>query len=195
MKNSTKLIAIALVAVAAIFGAVQPAQAQVTGETAVSIDLSPLVILYYYSDLQVNLTSADLTTALGVTAQQDRGATSVSPTGGAGTLTGTLAATLGDTPGAPALLAALPLTINNAWAVRALASTLTVSITVDDATLNDAGSSQISLGGASVNPASPAAAGLGTPVRGAVTLNLDLSLATSTANHTGGQYTISVLAI
>ena len=194
MKNSTKLIAIALVAVAAIFGAVQPAAAQVTGTTAVSIDLSPLVILYYYSDLTVNLTSADLTTALGVTAQQDRGATSVAPTGVAGSLTGTLDPTLGNTPGAPALLAALPLTINNAWAVRALAATLSVTIAIGDPTLND-GASQISLGGASVNPAAPVAAGLGTPIRGAVTLNLDLSQATTTNLHTGGAYTITVTAV
>ncbi len=112
MKNSMKLLALVLVAAAALFGAVQPAQAQATGSTAVSVNLNGIVILYYYSTVNVTLPS----TLLGPNAVSAGTATNT-----ATAVAGGAEATLTNPTSATAVtLGAVNLDILNAWSVRSL---------------------------------------------------------------------------
>jgi hypothetical protein len=195
MKNSTKLLALVLVAVAAMFGAVQPAQAQATGSTAVSVDLNGIVILYYYSSVNVTLPSTLLGTAVneGAAAQT---ATAIS--GGA-------EATLTALPSVGATLSNINLDILNAWAVRALntvGANTQVTISGTANTLTAGVGNVITIAGRQVRATAgsfgatstfPSAGTFTTPQTGDVRLVLDLTAVSAIGNFTGGNYTLTAV--
>lgn len=195
MKNSTKLLALVLVAAAALFGAVQPAQAQAQGTTAVSVNLNGIVILYYYSTVNVNLPSTLLGTAV------NEG--TVSPTATA--VTGGAEAALAALPSVGATLSNINLDILNAWAVRSLntvgANTqVTIGGTLD--TLSAGGTNEIAIAGRQVRATSgsfgatstfPSAGTFTAPQTGDVRLVLNLNDVEAIGNFTGGNYTLTAV--
>ncbi len=197
MKNSMKLLALVLVAAAALFGAVQPAQAQATGSTAVSVDLNGIVILYYYSSVNVTM-PANL---LGTDAV-DAGAAASNAVAVA---TGAEATLANPTSATPISLSAVNLDILNAWSVRSLntvgANTqVTISGTQD--TLTAGAGNVISIDGRQVRATAgafgatstfPSAGTFVTPQTGDVRLVLDMSAASAVGNFTGGNYTLTAV--
>lgn len=197
MKNSTKLLALVLVAAATMFGAVQSAQAQATGSTAVSVNVNGIVILYYYSNVNVTLPS----TLLGPSAVSAGTATNTAtavPGGAEATLTNPTSAT-------PVTLGAVNLDILNAWSVRALNtasanSQVTISGTAD--TLTAGGTNVITIAGRQVRATSssfgassvfPSAGTFITPQTGDVRLVLDMTAVSAIGNFTGGGYTLTAV--
>lgn len=197
MKNSMKLLALVLVAAAALFGAVQPAQAQATGTTAVSVNVNGIVILYYYSSVNVtmpaNLLGSEAVSA-GAAVQ-----TAVAVAGGA-------EATLANpTSVTPVSLSAMNLDILNAWSVRSLNTAtgnteVTISGTLD--TLTAGAGNVITIDDRQVRETTgtfgasttfPSAGTFATPQTGDVRLVLDLSATTATGSFTGGNYTLTAV--
>lgn len=199
MNNSTKLLALVLVAAAALFGAVQPAQAQAVGTTAVSVDLNGIVILYYYSSVNVTMPSNLLGPSAVAAAAANPTAVAVA-TGAEATLANPTSAT-------PIALNAVNLDLLNAWSVRALNTTgantqVTISGTLD--TLTDGGTGVISIGNRQVRVTAGAFAGTSTfasagtfvtPQTGDVRLVLDMTGVVGTGSYTGGNYTLTALNI
>jgi hypothetical protein len=199
MKNSMKLLALVLVAAAAMFGAVQPAQAQAVGSTAVSVNVNGIVILYYYSTVNVTMPS----TLLGPNAVSAGTATNT-----ATAVTGGAEATLANPTSATAVtLGAVNLDILNAWSVRALNTANAnsqVSITPNGSTLTAATGNVIAITGRQVRATSgsfgassvfPSAGTFTTPQTGDVRLVLDMTGVTAIGNFTGGGYTLTAVNI
>jgi hypothetical protein len=128
-----------------------PAGQAATGTTAVDITFPPLVILYYFNNIDVTMDAADLETlVLNGNATELAGCNSSTGTGanlecasttdpktitGAGTITGTSisysAAVEADAPASSDLgSTAITVVLENAWAVRALATSLNATIAV-----------------------------------------------------------------
>lgn len=197
MKNSMKLLALVLVAAAALFGAVQPAQAQATGTTAVSVDLNGIVILYYYSSVDVTM-PANLLGSQAV----DAGAATPTALAVAGGAEATLANPTSATPVSPA---AVNLDILNAWSVRSLnlaSGTTQVTITGTQDTLTAGAGNVITIDGRQVRATSgtfgatstfPSAGTFVTPQTGDVRLVLDMSATTAAGSFAGGNYTLTAV--
>lgn len=197
MKNSMKLLALVLVAAAALFGTVQPAQAQATGTTAVSVNVNGIVILYYYSSVDVTM-PADLLGSEAVNAG-DAAPTAVAVAGGA------VATLANPTSATPVSLAAMNLDILNAWSVRALntaGANTQVTIGGDQNTLTAGAGNQITISGRQVRATAgafgatstfPSAGTFVTPRTGDVRLVLNMSATTATGSFTGGNYTLTAV--
>ena len=197
MRALARRITLIVVAVVALLMAAAPASAPVSGQTDISIDLDPLIILYYYSDVNVDI-SAD---ALGgflvtgyATGEVDRGATTGAD----------FDADLDVNDDLDGDETAAYLALRNLWPVRALAGAdVRVSVAVDTGTLNGPGGSGASiaidaaglrLSGGSGNGAADvtfAPVSLWVPQRGDVVLELDLTDATHSGSYTGGQFTVT----
>lgn len=109
-----------------------------SGTTSIDIDFPPLLILYYYDEIPINVDAAAFATATGLDALActadapglscDATATAPTLTAAAGVIT-TATDIAGDNP-APTLDTTIDFDINNAWAVRSLGlGTLDATIT------------------------------------------------------------------
>jgi hypothetical protein len=204
--NRMKSSARSLVARAGLLGALvlalsaMPAAAQATGATDVDITLPDIVILHYFSNVDVTITD----TALGTFLTGSAGDSSVDE-GTATPAAGGFTQDLGMTPAGLTLSgdpSAAVLVLQNAWAVRAIStagtntqlsiantdnllelsplgpSILVTGVAVDDGTSN----------GGTITFAAP---GLVNPQVGDVELTLDISNATEAGQYVDGVYTLT----
>jgi len=193
-----KLFVTCALIIAAIVIAPSTASAQATGATTVDINLPDIVILHYFSSVDITLTQAALGTFLTGTASNAVDEGNSAPASGGFTQD------LGMTPtGLSGNPAAALLTLENAWAVRAIstaggtntqlaivnttpvldhasttASMAMTGVAVDDGTNN----------GATITFPAP---GLVNPVTGDVELTLDMSLAINAGDYEGGVFTLT----
>ncbi len=199
MKTTMKQALAAMLLLAGV--GVGSARAQIAVD--VDIDVGSITILYALSDINVNIDDTALgqlftpagCNAATVGSDCDEGTASGTASVNAGALefAGALA------PAALANVDAVPLTLQNVWAVRAIGGTTTsttVSATLSggNSTLTGPNASQIVVSNLSVPAGTFADPGLGTPASGDVTMTLDLSGVTSDGMHDGGAllYTIEV---
>ena len=190
------------------------------GNVQVEIDLTNgVTILYYHSSLDVGLDLASLLVPTGCTGSVAAGAVECASTatqtqaatvaGGIATATFAAPVTAGVDP------SAVPLVLQNVWALRALGgssgnTTVTATLGTAGATLSN-GASTIVLSGIDVGANTPGALafnaavdavtvadpGLGAPLPGYVALRLNLANALATGAYTktgSAQYTITVTA-
>ncbi len=191
MKNTMQHLATA----GALIGALalgQNASAQINVD--VDITLGSITILYSFTDIQVNIDSTTLGTlftpagctpgALG-SQECDLGAANVTPAVSAGALN----ADANINPAALANVSAVPLTLNNVWAVRAIGGTTantTVGITgTGDTTLDGPSGSIITVSNIAVTGGTFADPGLGNLARGGVSMDLDFSQVSDDGLHDG----------
>lgn len=180
-------------------------QAAAQVDVDVNITLNGIVILDYYSTVNVDIPSSVWTgmftgcTTITAGIACSQGVASVDASF---STPGLVAAPTDVATPAPTgvSLTALPLRLEDVWAVRALAAssanTVTVSVTDPGGPLAHTDGGQILITGSSVNPATFAPPGLATAVHGDVTLTLDLANATraGTYSSTGGNdYTLNVV--
>ena len=178
------------VAVAVLAGIPTTHAATATGQTVFKVRLQPIVVLDYYSEIDLNINSTALQTLVGTPAGQ--AATAITATAGGAALTADAAIT----PSA-VNLSAVQLTINNAWAVRSISTPSTGSTTVTIG-LNAAAGTTATLTGvvdtASTiglsNPGTSFAGltggtGFASPVKGDVKMTMNLSTAKSADNYAG----------
>jgi hypothetical protein len=180
---------LAIVLVATVFLALPAwAQTSTSGATSVTVNLPNIIILHYFSAVTVTITAADLTTYIGLTTPVDEGSATAS--GGFGNHDLNLSASI-DAP--TGNLTAAPLTLQNAWAVRALGTgNVAMTFARTSATLTNASGGTIAMTAASaVSPTSFAPPGLGNPRYGDVALVLDLTGARYSGNYAGGIYTVT----
>jgi hypothetical protein len=176
------------------------ARAQASGQTDIDIDLPDIVILHYFSQVQVSISSAALGNVLtGVPGDSaiDEGAVTAGPGG----FTQDLGMGPSPLPGADP--SAVLLTLQNAWAVRAISlaggTDTQVSITIDDNLLDHittAAFIQITAGavsdGVSTGPTIQfPAPGLANPQLGDIQLTLDLSTASNAGLYEQGLFTLT----
>ena len=176
----------------------QDAQAQsASGATAFSISFPNVVVLHYWSALDMTLSTAVLTNFLigNTTGDDDR----LGKTGVVITDTGTNFEAEAAITSSVTSPTAITLHIKNAWAVRAVGTTsgknVTVSFSATDASLagptgNTIGATAYSVGLASATAPSAATVsfpspGLVTPELGDVALDLDLTGAGEAGNYAG----------
>jgi hypothetical protein len=201
-RNLSWIAACLAVAALALIGSA-PVHAQATGQTAVSVDIPDIVILHYFSSVDVtidaNAMGSFLTGTPGNTGEVDQG-------GAAGTasLAGSnfqldLAMTPAGLSGDPT---AAVLVLQNAWAIRAISqgnvgSSTELDIAVSGATMSN-GSSTIGITAATVNDGTSNAAtitcpapGLAPALQGDVELTLNFSNALDAGAHTGGEFTLT----
>ena len=191
------LVKKSLVAVAALTLATQAFAA--SGSTAVKINFPHVVILHYISDVEFIVPD----TAFGDSSGN------LDIVGGSGIVLSTYSA--GDISGDAGITISMDTdldtytgTINDAWAVRALAvNNIQVSIAVTSATAVNGVSSAtitdafVSTGTAftpTVQFASPGMS-VNTAVKGAVQLNMDFTGVTVPGDHTGAEYTITAVEL
>ncbi len=189
------------------------------GNVQVDIDLTNgVTILYYHSQLSIGLDLASLLVPTGCNASVAAGSWECASTtpqlqaatvaGGVATATFTAPVTAGVDP------AAVPLVLQNVWALRALggsSGSTSVTATIGGGATLSNGASTIVLTGIDVGANTPGALtfnpttdtatvadpGLGTPLPGYVALRLNLANAQSTGVYTNAgnpQYTITVTA-
>ena len=184
-------IVLATAAVLMTVFAADSAFAQATGDTAISVQLNPLAILYYRTSLTLTVSGTDLATALAGANPVNEGAASPALTGTAGNLAGD--ATVAGTPFNAATILT---TLSNFYQVRSTRG-FTVTVSLPTPTLTAAGSGTITLSaqetsinaGAWAASASASPASLGTVNAGAVRFNMDVSAITNVAaatTYTGG---------
>jgi len=182
-----------------------PLRAQAAGTTDIDISFPPLVILFYYDNIDITISRAALA---GIVAG-GTGDTALSQ----GTVSGNAftpnlsisSSTTGFT--SPA---AVDLDLIEAWAVRAIgdssgAGTVQVTLSVGDDTLTETGGDTItinslntrltSVGGAFSPSVTFPAQGLGTAILGDLRLNLDLSGATVSGDYVDGQFTVTATGL
>ena len=196
--RTKRLAAVAACALAASSLFPSSVFAQATGNVDVDINLqNGITILYYYSSVDVNINLTDIAGTAGCTGAAGTFACSQGAAAAAVTAAPTppvsptaLVANFNIAPPALGLSAtALPLVLQNVWAVRAAGggATTTVSVAAGaGTTLTSAGGSTIGLGSYQVasGAAGPAASiqfpdpGLVTPRSGDVRLSLNLTNAT-----------------
>lgn len=175
--------------------ALSTGQANAQVNVDVDITLNGIVILDYYSTINVNIPSAVWVGMFsGCTALPNPNAIACNQ-GAAAAVDATFASPnlvaepvdVATPPPTGVSLAALPLRLEDVWAVRALgtspAYTVTVSVTDPGGPLMHADGGQILITGSSVNPANFVPLGLVTPVHGDVTLTLDLTGATRAGTY------------
>jgi hypothetical protein len=180
MKNLTKTII--TVAVSALLLTMAPWQnaRAATGSTDVTINFPNIVILYYPDTLLLTFTASDITdnsatpidsAALGATAGFDANITSA---------------------GTPVTDVAV--TISNAYAIRGISSSgaFTVSGSFTSDTASNGGSDAVG-SNLAVSDAAPSAS-FATPEVGDITFDLDIQDVTTSGNHTGMTYSITVTA-
>ena len=193
MKRFSVILVAAAVLIAVFAPA--PARAQAVGATAIDITLPSIVILHYFSEVDIEITEAGLITFLGYGSNEvDEGLEAPAAGGFTQDLTLSPSVPTGDP-------AAALLTLQNAWAVRAIGASgqqTQVSIAPTDATLAN-GAATITIDaaevqsgvvgpGASIQFAPP---GLSVPRLGDVLLTLDLSSANLSGQYIDGLYTIT----
>lgn len=207
MKKNTTLVMAALVVVVALLVPAVPAQAA-TGTTNVSVSINPLIILYYYSNASVDLSSADLATVFGLASADSSVATAtmgtptVVPAAGSATVTPGTALT--STP--PASTSANIVLLNN-WGVRSIGNGTTntqVAVAVGTSTLTRAGGGTMTIGsvgtrlsgggafGANVNWAP---LGLGNVQYGDVQVPINFTGGTLAGTYSGGTYVITASSL
>lgn len=167
----------------------------VTGSTAFTVKLQPVTLLYYYSAVNLTIPSSALLTVAGGTpaalAAQGVNASATSATA----MSATLTSPSGTAPG----VNNVALTLSNFWAVRSITTpssgNTTVSVSFSStgattsATLTGAttgSSATIGLNGLATSNGSFAGTGLGgTPKTGNVTMNMNLSNASTADTYQG----------
>jgi len=208
MRTQSRLAAALVVGALALLGSV-PALAQAQGSTTVSVQIPDIVILHYFSTIDVTIDANAMGTFLTGTpgnSALDEGAGS----GTASVVGGTLQADVAMVPSALSgdATAAL-LVLQNAWAVRAVslgapASETQLDVVVTTPTLSNVGlGTSMTISSAAVTDGVGAAAptitfatpGLGTPEIGDVELTLDMTLASGAGTYTGGVFTLTATNI
>ena len=192
MKRLLFVLTIALVALSLNSA---PVAAQATGDTDIDITIEGIVILHYFSEVDVTITSGALGSYLtGGAAAVDEGV----GTGASGTMDFNLNISPTALTGNPS---AVVLTLQNAWAVRSLggAGDMTqIAITQNMPTLTHAGGATMTITGHAVDAGTGPAAtvlfaspGLVDPEYGDVQLTLDLTNATSAGEYVDGVFTLT----
>jgi hypothetical protein len=189
------LLAVGLLALSAT-----PARAQASGSTDVDITIPDIVILHYFSSVQVTITQGALGTFLTGTAG-DQAIDEGTPT-----FTGAFDHDLAIGPSAlsggdPA---AAVMILRNAWAVRSISlaggtnTTLDIDITGGPVLSHSVTAASITISSAAVDDGTSngpsitfAAPGLANPVVGDVNLTLDLTNAINAGDYLGGVYTLT----
>jgi len=177
-----------------------PAQAAASGSTDVDITIPDIVILHYFSSVQVTVTQAALGTFLTGTAGDqaiDEGTPTFTGAFDHDLTIGPSALTGGD-PAAAVMI------LRNAWAVRSISlatgtnTTLDIDITGTDTLSHATTAASITISSATVNDGTSnlptitfAAPGLANPVVGDVELTLDLTNAINAGDYQGGVYTLT----
>ncbi len=168
--------------------AIAPGAHAATGATAFKVTLKPVTLLYYYRGIDLTLDAATLTTLALPTGSSTRlAAKALTASGSASTLTANAAIT----PGRTNRMNAIQLTLDNAWAVRALGSrggrtTVKVRFTSGGrATLRTpgAGGARIVLSRLSAAPRRFTPRGLGTVQNGQLRMRMDLSRARAAGSY------------
>jgi len=136
MRRLTVLLATAVILIGVFWAA--PARAQAVGATDIDISLPSIVILHYFTNVDIDITEAGLVTFLGYASNAvDQGTEAPGPGGFIQDLTISPTAPTGN-------LGAADLTLQNAWAVRAVGAAganTQVSIAITDATLTNGAAS------------------------------------------------------
>lgn len=199
--SSLRRASLASLLIASLASFAPSSQAQVSVDVNVTLD--GIVILDYYNEVNISIPSAALFSLTGCTAsggvnQCPQGAVSATATMASGQLVApTTAVPLAPVNGVP--LTAVPLLLENVWAVRAIATAaqqvnVQVAIPGGSSTLNNAGASMVLSLGSGINPVSFAPPGLVAPRWGDVSLQLDLSQATLAGQYSsasGTDYTLT----
>lgn len=200
MRALARRITLIVVAVVALLMAAAPATAQVTGQTDISIDFPPLIILYYYSDVTVTISASDLAgfviSGWDGTSAIDQGSQT-----GSGFEPDLTVPTATDGSLSAALLA-----LRNMWGIRAVGDngdiTVSTALVTGSETLTGSNGGTITMGdtiglrlsgdtGAGVTPVDFTPQGLGTVQFGDVVIPLNLQDAAQGGLYQGGQFTIS----
>lgn len=200
MRRKLSLLLASLVVGAFALLIASPVHAQAQGDTAISIDIPDIVILHYFSTVDVQLDAATMGNFL-------TGGTTLFDEGGAGGLASEVGGQFQlDLAINPDPLTGDPsnavLLLQNAWAVRSISGGATseteVAITVvGTSTLSGAAGSEIEMVGAGVDIGGGAAVSvsftpsLSPPVTGDVVLTLDFGLTTAAGSHAGGVYSLT----
>jgi hypothetical protein len=172
-----KAILTILALAAAVLFVGPAAQAQtVSGDVSLEFDFPPLLILYYYSDMSVDVDSTDLATMMAGGNLFDMGAKSAVTSGSTADFDIL-------TPGVPLPIISMELT--RTWAVRSVGSSTSVSVTPLNTTLNGPSGSTIQLASIAPNPSSFSPTGFGGLQSGGYTLGLDLTGATQAGLYSG----------
>jgi len=203
MRTTHSRLARALAVGALALLAAAPALAQATGSTTVSVQIPDIVILHYFSTVDVTINANEMGSFLtGVPDDSsfDEGTGSAAATLSGGVLQADLNMTPTALTGDPT---AAVLLLQNAWAVRAVSlgnpgSQTQLDVTVTTPTLTNGGTSSMTISSATVSDGvGPAAGtitfatpGLGTPEIGDVELTLDMTLASDAGTYTGGVFTL-----
>ncbi len=197
-KGFARVAVVALLAATMVVAPVsKDAQAQsAQGATAFSISFPSVVVLHYWSALNMTLSTAELTDFLigNTTGNDDRGTKgAVTISDNAGTFEADAAITSSVTDPA-----AVTLHVQNAWAVRAVGTAalpnVTMSFTASSTTLTGPGANSIGAsnyfvgtggGVPSTSTVSFAAPGLSTPEVGDISLDLNLTGAGQSGTYSG----------
>ena len=200
LKRSFAQVAVVALAAALVVAPVgQTARAQTAqGATNFSISFPNVVVLHYFANLGMEISTSDLTEFLigntdGEKVESD--ATGVTISDASGTLT----ADANITPSAlDEDVTAVTLHIQNAWAVRAVGTGTgnNVTMTFDSADSSLTGPGTTSMGASdyfvgtgtsapTANTVSFAAPGLFTPQQGSISMELDLTNATQSGTYSG----------
>ena len=173
-----------------------PSQAQVTGTTDIDIDFPPLLILFYYSNVDLTISAANLeAVVLSVANPVDRGTHN----------TGTSFTTDLAIDSSTNFNSTVTLTLQNAWAIRSVGNAGTqVQVTValtDDTLLHSGGGGESlvlsniqtteSVGATSGAVVTFAHQGLGTAVTGDISMDVSLANAGLAGSYEDGEYTVT----
>ena len=196
--NTLRASALAASLAVALGMALAPAPAAAdtaTGNTAFKVILQPVTLLYYYSEVDLTIPQSALLTLAGG-APAGLGAQAVTASGTSSTLSASLTSPAGAVAGG---ISGAALTLSNFWAVRSITSasggSTTVSVsfsstgTSTGATLTGTSSgstASIGLSSLATTNGSFTGTGLGgTPQTGNVTMNLNLSNASTADTYAG----------
>lgn len=184
----------------AVFAALVPAtaRAQAVGATDVDINLPNIVVLHYFSNVDITINAATLEAFLGYGANTvDEGTKAASNSFSPNVdISSSLTAPTGDP-------SAANLVLSNAWAVRALGgagSSIQIAIANTDNTLTNATGGSITVsavgvqtgGGGFAGTQTFAPTGLSTPKVGDVRLTLNMASAVRSGDYLDGVYTLTV---
>jgi hypothetical protein len=201
MKRLLFVLTIALVALSLNSA---PVAAQAVGATDVDIELEGIVILHYFSEVDITISAVEMGAyVLGAgTAAFDEGQVT-------GSSLGTMTWDLNMTPsglGGGSTTAA-DLTLQDAWAVRSIggpSNETTLSVRIDQAILTEGTgtgatismtAASVSNGGAPGNPITFASPGLVVPEEGDVILTLDLTNAVAAGFYNDGVFELTASII
>ena len=171
-----------------------PVEAQ--ADTTIDITLEGIVILHYFSNLDVTIDSTAIAALLSpLTAPEtDEGTPSANPFTVSAFPFSIDADLATDITSPTATLTAVDLELQNVWAVRAITAPATPNIamttSVQTSTMNHGTTGDIEITGSAVSPTSFASPGLVNPQFGDVTLTLDLTDASLTGAYSGGVYRV-----